>query len=98
MTLHVPRRIAGLLLGIALSGCATSTEPLTRTFSISNDLVKYRQTLNPQASARLDAVEGFDGKAASLAIDRYHKSFERAPVQPRFVLRVSDFQQQQQQQ
>ncbi|ETX03311.1 MAG: hypothetical protein ETSY1_00430 [Candidatus Entotheonella factor] len=89
----VKKRIVAVLIGIALSGCTATTGPLTQTFGTSHELLKSNQTLNPEASANLNAPEGFNGGAAKLAIDRYHESFERAPTQPNFVLRVSDFNQ-----
>lgn len=83
--------VVTVLIGIAMSGCTAATGPLTQTFGMSTQQAKANQTLNPEASANLTPPEGFDGEAANLAIERYHKSFENVPTQPDFVLRVSDF-------
>jgi len=87
----VKRRVVAVLMGIALSGCTAATGSLTQTFGTSHELARLNQTLNPKAKANLNPAEGFDGKAAKLALDRYYKSFEHVPPQPSFVLRVSDF-------
>lgn len=78
------------LLGITLMGCTPVIGPLTQSFGRSQASARMNQTLNPEASANLQAVEGFGGEAAKLAIERYYSTFEQVPTQPTFVLPISN--------
>ncbi len=60
---------------LVLAACgATTPERLDSQMGTSLDMLKARQTVNPQASADSRPVEGIDGKAADALVDRYHKS------------------------
>ncbi|ETX06721.1 hypothetical protein [Candidatus Entotheonella palauensis] len=82
----------GLIAAIC-TGCATTSNPVRQAFGTSYEMAKANQILNPSASANLQPVEGFNGGAASRAIERYHKSFEDTETVQQFVLRAGDIRQ-----
>jgi len=81
--------LCGLIAALGM-GCATTVNPTAKSFGLSHRQATTSQTLNPSASHDLKRVEGFNGAAAKLAMERYHKSFQDVPTQQQFVLRTGD--------
>lgn len=69
-------------LALTLGSCAPSPVTLSEDFGRSVEMARSGQILNPDAEANLDPVEGFDGRAAEKAIERYRKSFDRPATTP----------------
>ena len=72
-------RLAGLALLAGAAGCATPTPQYDKHFGEAVRAARLAQTLNPNAGAASEAAPGLDGKAAKLAIERYHDSFKSPP-------------------
>lgn len=68
-----------LIVGGALSGCASNTPRLDASFGEAVEMAKAQQTLNPDAPRNTDPVAGMDGVAAHGVMDRYNKSFKQPP-------------------
>ena len=78
-TTHTAHGMAALLLAIATSGCALSPN-LDRTFGQAVKNAQRAQTMNPDTTESSLPPSPLDGKAASGAIDRYHRSFVQPPA------------------
>ena len=76
-------------IGVVIVGCTTATGPLTQSYGRAQTIAKMSQTINPEASANVAPVAGFDGEAAKRAIERYYKGFEQAERQTQFVLPIA---------
>lgn len=86
----------GFLFGLMIvvsTGCATVPNPVQASFGTSFELAKKNQTLNPAASDNLEPVEGFNGSAAQLAMERYRNSFRDVPTRQTFILEAGDISQ-----
>ncbi len=59
----------------------TAPQPihLSNTYGESFRAARDNQILNPEASNNLELVEGLDGNAGVLAIQRYQKFFKKPP-------------------
>jgi hypothetical protein len=69
--------IGGLIAcAIWLSGCASTR--LEMDYGTSHKLSKMNQILNPDAEKNLTPVEGINGQAAQVVVDKYVKSFEKS--------------------
>ena len=73
-----------LVLSFILSGCYNGNLPepqrmyyLQNNWGQSQETAKYRQTLNPEAGLTAEPVEGLDGQAADLAVDKYRETFRK---------------------
>ncbi len=64
-----------LLLGL-MAGCASVAPNYDARFGESVRAARQGQTLNPNAMANPDPVQGLDGKAAVNAQENYQKSFK----------------------
>lgn len=74
------RTTLGLVVVVALTGCASSTPVLDASFGQAVREARTAQTLNPKASAEhTQPALGIDGKAASEAQRRYVDSFKTPP-------------------
>ena len=62
---------------IMAAGCAPTR--LETDYGTSFQLQKYNQALNPEAEKNLEPVEGIGGHPAQKAVEKYEKSFEKAP-------------------
>jgi starvation-inducible outer membrane lipoprotein len=71
-----------------LAGCAMEPSRLEADYGKSVSLAKSNQILDPAAQQNLAPVYGFDGRAATGAIERYQTSFEKPPPPPAFVISV----------
>ena len=81
--------VIGLIAGASiLAGCTTWMQPsrVETDFGTSYKLSIFNQTLDPEAEKNLEPVTGFDGQAAMIDLDKYRKSFEKAPEKPAYIL------------
>ena len=69
----------GVLIGMTISGCATTTPHLDSRFGHAVNAAKAQQTINPDASRNTDPVAGLDGTPAKDSIDRYQHTFKEPP-------------------
>ncbi len=78
--------LCSLLAALAM-GCTATVSPTVQAFGLSHRQARANQTLNPSASTNLKPVEGFNGGAAQLAMDRYRRSFRDVPTRHQRILR-----------
>jgi hypothetical protein len=71
-----------------LAGCAMGPSRLEADYGKSVSLAKSNQILDPTAQQNLSPVHGFNGRAATGALERYQTSFEKPPPPPAFVISV----------
>ena len=70
-----------LALTFILGGCAGNLPQSERSmliqdnFGLSQEMVKYNQTLDPEAGLMPEVIEGHDGQAADMAVDGYRDSY-----------------------
>jgi hypothetical protein len=62
-----------------LSPIASQPTHLTSNYGESVRTARHNQTLNPESSDNLGIVEGLDGNAGILAIQRYNSFFKNPP-------------------
>ncbi|MCB1907099.1 MAG: hypothetical protein KDH15_07000 [Rhodocyclaceae bacterium] len=64
-----------------LGACASTTSRLDSRFGESTAILQAQQTADPGAPLRNRdrMVTGFEARTASLAVDRYYRSFEKPP-------------------
>lgn len=67
-----------LVVVLFLTGCTTLPSRLEMDYGNSFRMAKTGQILNPEAGKNLEPMMGFDGRAAFLNVDKYHKDFEKA--------------------
>lgn len=80
--------VAGLtIVVIALASCAGPGR-VERDFGTSHRLQVYNQVLNTDAEKNLAPVEGMDGRAASAAVEKYEKGFEKPQPPPTYTISV----------
>ncbi len=72
---------AGIVGLLSLTVACAGPSRVERDFGTSANLAKFNQIANPQAGKNLEPVAGFDGEAAKLTMDRYHKGFEKPPAE-----------------
>ena len=73
---------------VTLAGCALGPTRLEADYGKSVTIATSGQILDPAAQQNLTPVNGFDGKAAELTLDRYRSTFEKAAPPPTFVIPV----------
>ena len=73
--------VAVLCTTLLVSGCVAQTPNLDATFGDAVNTATAQQVVNPDAVQQAAPPAGLDGQAAKATMDRYHKSFERPPVQ-----------------
>ena len=68
------------LIAALLSGCTTvgkSSHTTEMNWGASFKSAKSSQILNPEAGKDLEPVEGFDGEAAQITLEKYREDFTR---------------------
>ncbi len=76
------------IIVMVLAGCATGPSRLEADYGTAYHVARFHQILDPEAEKNLEPVYGFDGIAAQTTIEKYHKSFEKAPAAPAYMLSI----------
>ena len=68
---------------IFFAGCSQmQKETLSdKNWGRSYEAAKYNQILNPDATEKLNTVDGLDGQAANSNVEKYRESFKRKKSQ-----------------
>lgn len=86
MRTHLLRSSSACGVLLLLAACAPTTPTFDRHFGETVPALRAQQVQNPNAPVANQgkSVDGIDGRSASEAINRYHKSFAEppAPVNP----------------
>ncbi len=71
-----------LALAFVLGGCAGNLPKSERAHFLdanhgrSVESVRFNQTLDPEAGFKPDILEGFEGRAADITVDKHRETFE----------------------
>lgn len=79
------------LVTMLVTGCVFGPTPLEVDYGNSYNTAKSNQILHPEAGQNMEPVEGLDGQAANITVERYRSTFEKPPPPPNFSISVGQF-------
>jgi len=76
-----------LLPAILIFACAGPSR-VEKDYGQSVRLSQINQILNPEAVKNLEPVNGLDGKAAQISVEKYRKDFEKNTETPQQIFQI----------